>query len=174
MCRRGTVSQPPAPMIMAGDELKMCAFRLRVEDLDRHSEPAVAACSSGAKELQGVHPEAEDVHTILVVDDDPQVLAVVPAILRQPGYTVLTASDGYEATRVLADRHIDLLVTDIRMPGLSGTELATQAKVMRPTLRIIFITGFADAAGKVRGRVVQKPIRAADLIQTVKNEMAAA
>jgi CheY-like chemotaxis protein len=114
------------------------------------------------------------VHTILVVDDDPQVLAVVPAILRQPGYIVLTASDGYEAIRILADRHIDLLVTDIRMPGLSGAELATQARVMRPTLHVMFITGFADAVGKVRGRIVQKPIRAADLIQTVKNEMTAA
>jgi CheY-like chemotaxis protein len=114
------------------------------------------------------------VHTILVVDDDPQVLAVVPAILRQPGYTVLSASDGYEAIRILADRHIDLLVTDVRMPGLSGAELATQAKLMRPTLHVIFITGFADAAGKVRGRVLEKPIRAADLIQTVKKEMTAA
>jgi DNA-binding LytR/AlgR family response regulator len=81
---------------------------------------------------------------------------------------ISSASDAYEAIRILADRHIDLLVADIRMPGLSGAELAMQAKVMRPTLRIIFITGFADAARKVRGRVMQKPIRAADLIQTVK------
>jgi CheY-like chemotaxis protein len=114
-------------------------------------------------------------HTILVADDDPLVRQVVSKILSEPGYTVLTAEDGFEAIRILADRHIDLLIADVRMPGLDGLQLGLQAKVMRPRLHVMYITGFADSAKKVRsGRILQKPIRAADLIKTVKLEMSAA
>jgi CheY-like chemotaxis protein len=77
------------------------------------------------------------VYTVLVADDDPSVLEVVAKILREPGYAVLTAHDGYEAIRILADWHIDLMLADIRMPGLDGMQLALQAKVMRPYLHII-------------------------------------
>jgi CheY-like chemotaxis protein len=90
------------------------------------------------------------VYTVLVCNDDAEMLEVVSAILREPGYTVVTARDGYDAIGILADRHIDLLLTDVRMPGLDGMQLAKQAKVMRPNLRIVYISGFSDAAAKVR------------------------
>jgi CheY-like chemotaxis protein len=113
-------------------------------------------------------------YTALVVDDDPLVLDVVAQILAAPGYSVLTARDGYEAIRALADRHIDLMIADIRMPGLDGMQLGIQAKLMRPHLHIVYITGFAEAAKKVQyGKVVEKPIRAADLIETIRKEMSA-
>lgn len=60
-------------------------------------------------------------------------------------YTVLTASTGYEALRVLVERWLDLLITDVVMPGISGFELARQAKLMRPHLHVIYLslgTGF--------------------------------
>jgi len=114
------------------------------------------------------------VYTVLIADDDGDVLEVMAAILRAPGYTVLTAADGYEAIRILADRHIDLLLTDLRMPGLDGTQLVVQAKVMRPALHVIYMTGFMEAAATVSGRLVQKPIRAADLIENIEQEMTAA
>ena len=114
-------------------------------------------------------------YTVLVVDDDPNVLEVLAGILREPGYTVLTARDGYEAIGLLADRHVDLMITDMRMPGLDGAELGVQAKVMRPYIHIIYITGYAEFAGKVgNGRLIEKPIRSADLIQVVKQEMTGA
>jgi CheY-like chemotaxis protein len=114
-------------------------------------------------------------YTILIADDDPHVRQVVAEILREPGYTVLTAADGFEAIRILADRHIDLLIADVRMPELDGTQLGLQAKVMRPRLHVMYITGFADSANRVRnGRLLQKPIRAADLVKAVKLEMSAA
>ncbi len=75
-------------------------------------------------------------------------------VLTEPDYTVLTASDGYEAVRVLADRSVDLLIADVKMPGLSGFELARQAKLMRPTL-------------------LRKPVRAVDLLELVACEMIA-
>jgi GntR family transcriptional repressor for pyruvate dehydrogenase complex len=114
-------------------------------------------------------------HTVLVVDDDPLVLDVVARILAAPGCTVLTARDGYEAARTLADRNVDLMITDLNMPGFDGVELGIQAKLMHPRLHIIYITGFSDIAQRAQhGRVLQKPVRLADLLETVKNEMLAA
>jgi GntR family transcriptional regulator, transcriptional repressor for pyruvate dehydrogenase complex len=114
-------------------------------------------------------------HTVLVVDDDPLVLDVVARILVVPGCTVLTAQDGHEAARTLADRNVDLMITDLKMPGFNGVELGIQAKHMHPHLRIIYITGFSDIAKRAQyGRVLQKPIRLADLLEAVKTEMLAA
>jgi CheY-like chemotaxis protein len=114
-------------------------------------------------------------YTVLVVDDDPLVLDVIAKVLAEPGYVVVTARDGYEAIRTLADRQIDLMITDIMMPGLDGVQLGIQAKLMRPRLHIIYVTGFAEAAKKAQyGKVVEKPVRAAELIKIVRNEMSAA
>lgn len=114
-------------------------------------------------------------YTTLIVDDDPLVLETVANVLAQPGYAVVTACDGYEAIRILADRHIDLMIADVKMPGLDGTELGMQAKLMRPRLHIIYLTAFADSAQKARhGRVLKKPIRAADLVKIVEQELSAA
>ena len=111
-------------------------------------------------------------YATLVVDDDPQVLAVVAEILAAPGFTVLTAHDGYEAIRILVERHVDLMITDARMPGLDGIQLGLQAKLMRPRLHIIYITAFADAARDARhGKVLRKPVRAAELVRTVEQEL---
>ena len=112
-------------------------------------------------------------YTILVADDDRQLLDIVAEILAEPGYTVLTAADGFEAVRILADRHVDLMIADINMPGLDGLQLGLQAKVMRPGLHIVFISGkHPDAHAPNFGRVISKPIRAAALIELVRQEMA--
>jgi len=111
------------------------------------------------------------VYTILVADDDSAVLTVVAAILTEPGYTVLTAQDGYEAIRILAERHVDLMLTDIKMPGLDGVQLGVQAKVMRPHLHVIYLTGYPSETQHARGPVVIKPIRAADLISVIRKEL---
>jgi len=110
-------------------------------------------------------------HTILLVDDEPALREVIVAILAEPGHTVLTASDGYEALRILVERAVDLLITDVKMPGISGFELARQAKLMRPRLNIIYISGSNAAArqtqGPTYGRLLHKPIRAGDLLVEV-------
>ena len=110
-------------------------------------------------------------NTILLVDDESGLQEVVVTILAEPGHTVLTASDGYEALRILVERPIDLLITDVKMPGISGFELARQAKLMRRNLHIIYISGSQDAVrqtqGPTYGRVLRKPIRASDLLVEV-------
>lgn len=113
-------------------------------------------------------------YTILVADDDPILLETVSQVLSEPGYTVVTARDGYEAVRILADRHIDLMITDIKMPGLSGIELAAQAKLFRPRLHIIYLSGHVgqkERAAAVFGMLIQKPVRAPDLLKAVEQEM---
>jgi DNA-binding response OmpR family regulator len=115
--------------------------------------------------------------TILLVDDDQELREVVLAILAEPGHTVLTASDGYEALRVLVERTVDLLITDVKMPGISGFALARQAKLMRPALHVIYLSGQdSDAdrfAGPTYGHLVRKPVRASDLLLEVAREIGA-
>jgi CheY-like chemotaxis protein len=115
-------------------------------------------------------------NTILLVDDDSELREVFVTILSEPGHTVLAASDGYEALRILVERQIDLLITDVKMPGISGFELARQAKLMRPKLHIFYISGSQTAVrqtqGPTYGRVLNKPIRANDLLDEVSRQLA--
>jgi DNA-binding response OmpR family regulator len=112
--------------------------------------------------------------TILLVDDDLELRDVVVAILTEPGYTVLTAADGYEALRTLVDRSVDLLITDVKMPGITGFELARQAKLMRPNLHVIYLSGQEsgpDRKGPTYGALVHKPVRAGELLEIIEREM---
>jgi CheY-like chemotaxis protein len=112
------------------------------------------------------------VYATLVVDDDPIVLELVAEILSGPGYAVTTAREGYEAIRILADRHFDLMITDIKMPGLDGMQLGIQAKLMRPRLKIIYMTAFAEAAPHAQyGPVIAKPFRPASLLALARKEL---
>ncbi len=113
--------------------------------------------------------------TILVADDNADLREMIVAILREPGYTVLAAADGYEALRVLVERVVDLLITDVKMPGISGFELARQAKLMRPNLHVIYLSGHGSMTkwpgGPTYGQLLRKPIRANELLDVVEEEM---
>ena len=114
--------------------------------------------------------------TVLFVEDDPLVRDAVVALLREHGFRVLGAEDGYEAIRLLVAHQMDLMVADLVMPGISGFELGMQAKLIRPNLRVLYMTGYAEqAAGKgIRyGKVLQKPVRADELLAEVTQALAA-
>ena len=113
--------------------------------------------------------------TILFVDDDPELREIAVAALAAPGYAIFTASDGYEAIRILADHWVSILITDIKMPGINGFELARQAKLMRPSIQVIYLSGYpvegARGSGPVYGAVLKKPLRMGDLLAEVSGRL---
>jgi two-component system cell cycle sensor histidine kinase/response regulator CckA len=86
--------------------------------------------------------------TILLVDDEPQVVTLVREMLTREGYKVLGAGDGEEALRIFDanQSEIDLLLTDIVMPQLNGRELADRIKAKQPGLRVLYMSGFMKEA----------------------------
>jgi CheY-like chemotaxis protein/anti-sigma regulatory factor (Ser/Thr protein kinase) len=119
--------------------------------------------------------------TILLVDDDREVRQVSARILRRAGYQVIEAENGTQALAMLADSSVamDLLVTDMMMPGISGAELVTLTRGLRATLPIICVTGFVavgdgtDAWQRHVDAVVEKPFSAAGLVAAVQAALAA-
>ena len=108
----------------------------------------------------------EDGEVILVVEDDHDLRAYLTEVLRGLGYTVLAASSGTAALPILeqTSNRIDLLLTDVVMPGLNGRELGRRAVQMRPNLRVLYMTGYSRNAVVHHGRLeegvelLQKPI----------------
>jgi CheY-like chemotaxis protein len=108
----------------------------------------------------GAGVETDSAHkTILVVDDDPGVLDYASNVLTECGYAVLTAADGVAALVLLRGQaQVDLLFTDIVMPGLDGAEVARRACQERPGLKVLFTSGYPANVIPV-GRLLQKPYR---------------
>ncbi|MDP4026959.1 PAS domain S-box protein [Methylobacterium sp. NEAU 140] len=96
----------------------------------------------------GLLPLAEAGETVLIVDDEPTVRMLVTDVLGDLGYTAVEAADGAGGLKVLqSDARIDLLVTDVGLPGgMNGRQMADAARVNRPDLKVLFITGFAENA----------------------------
>jgi CheY-like chemotaxis protein len=93
------------------------------------------------------HPEPHDERpasgTILVVEDEPAVRSALGRILVAGGYRVLSAENGTEALTLFGDgKDIDLLVTDLVMPGIGGRDLARQCSAIRDSLKVIYISGY--------------------------------
>ena len=111
--------------------------------------------------------------SVLVVDDDPLILTVVDLMVRHAGHTVRTASDGMAALDVLAEAPADVLVSDIRMPGMSGLELAHLVRKDYPNIPIILMTGYLSeysngSAGQIGvDGILKKPFKSTDLIAAI-------
>ena len=91
---------------------------------------------------------AEGGGVVLVVDDEPVVCMLVSDVLRDQGYEVLEAADSAEGLRFLRSaQRIDLLVSDVGLPGgMNGRQLGDAARLLRPDLKLLFITGYAESA----------------------------
>jgi len=88
-----------------------------------------------------------DGEVVLVVEDEPVVRALIVEVLVELRYNVLEAADGPTGLKILQSlRRIDLLITDIGLPGLNGRQIADAARVQRPTLKVLFMTGYAETA----------------------------
>jgi CheY-like chemotaxis protein len=99
-----------------------------------------------------VAPRAEAGETVLVVEDEPVIRDLIVEVLQDLGYGALEASDGPTGLKLLQSRkRIDLLVTDVGLPGLNGRQLADQARERRPDLKVLFIIGYADNVALANG-----------------------
>nr|WP_232253683.1 ATP-binding protein [Pseudomonas glycinae] len=96
-------------------------------------------------------PDAMEGETVLIVEDDPAVRVLVSAVLSELGYGFVEASDADGAVPILdSEQRIDLLISDVGLPGMNGRQLAEIGRQYRPDLKVLFITGYAEHAA-VRG-----------------------
>ena len=120
-----------------------------------------------------------DSETIVVVEDKGQVRELVQEILQAEGYTILTAAEGEEGLRLCTeyDGPIDLLLTDVVMPGLSGPEMAQCILPVHPTIKVVFMSGYASDAIGAHGVLdpgtafLQKPFMPDILIGKVRETL---
>jgi CheY-like chemotaxis protein len=91
---------------------------------------------------------------ILVVDDDPVVGKSFDRVLSDKGYAVITVSNGEEALEKLAREEYDAVYADIRMPGMSGLEVAEHVKARRPWLPVVIVTGYGTEAHEATAKAV--------------------
>lgn len=113
--------------------------------------------------------------SVLLVEDEPGLRDVARQVLVKCGYTVVTASSGEEALERCRDRRLepDLLITDVVMPGMSGSQLVARLRATRDTLRVLYMSGFTEDAVVHRGvasgeHFLAKPFTPADLAHKVR------
>ena len=119
--------------------------------------------------------------TVLIVDDDPAVLVLIQQILMAADYRVLLAAERAGAIRMARQKHIhiDLVLLDVRVPGIPGTELADQILSIRPDVRVLWMSGFVDEEF-IRVRLLDgyagflsKPLHRDGLLRTVEQAIEA-
>lgn len=109
--------------------------------------------------------------TILVVDDDAEVREIVAEFLADAGYRVLKAEGGQDALRVLEEvGMVDLVITDVRMPDISGIDLAERITRDHHGLKVILISGYF-VARQTSLRLLRKPFRMKELEEAVQAEL---
>jgi hypothetical protein len=139
--------------------------------LPRHQKvSAVEQASAAAAAERAVTGE-----TVLVVEDEPVVRGVILEMLGEQGYRTLEARDGPAALKLLrGEQRIDLLVTDVGLPGMNGRQLADQAREMRAGLKVLFITGYAENVAMADGflqpgmEMITKPFDLGNLSRRVR------
>jgi CheY-like chemotaxis protein len=141
----GIVEQSEGFIEVASEPGQGAAFHIYLPRLGQVAEsvkaPVVVEESKGGSE------------TILVVEDQDNLRRLVVTVLRSRGYRVLDAADGHEALRVMAEtaETIDLLLTDVIMPDITGKEVADEARQSRPGIRVLFMSGYPGEVIARRG-----------------------
>ncbi|HJU44866.1 MAG TPA: response regulator [Vicinamibacterales bacterium] len=130
---------------------------------------------TGGTQLQ--RPPLTDRKRLLVVDDEAPVLRLVARILATDNYDVSTAESGEAAVRLIQNPAlgpVDLLVTDLQMPGMNGRELAAVVRKLNPQVRVLYVTGFADTLFKgvqelgAGESFIEKPFGAEGLLEATR------
>ncbi|MCE7795671.1 PAS domain-containing protein [Sphingobium sufflavum] len=124
-----------------GTTIKLYLPRFRGADEPHEALPTLAEA-----------PGSEAGETVLVVEDEAVVRGLIVEVLGELGYRAIEAADGVKGLEILrSDQRIDLLVTDIGLPGLNGRQVADGARIGRPDLKVLFMTGYAENAALASG-----------------------
>jgi two-component system, cell cycle sensor histidine kinase and response regulator CckA len=136
---------------------------------------AVDPVDAGAAPEEPAAPTGTE--TILVVEDEPALRALVSQMLESKGYMVVTAESAEDALELARSDLIDLVLTDLVMPRISGRELAARIRETRPNARVLFMSGYADEAVVRHGALdagaafVEKPFSANELARSVREAL---
>ena len=137
--------------------------------------PAAARPDEAPRGPSGTTVPSGGTETVLVVDDEPSVLAVATRALTEAGYRVAAASNGAEALAVLSRRDdVALVLSDVLMPVLGGEELARRLESERPQLPLLLTSGHPDSlspASRERRRIIYKPFSPEELLQAVRETL---
>jgi len=139
--------------------------------------PGVEAPAEVPLSPQTLAPASSGSETVLVVEDEEQVRTLECGLLKASGYMVLSASHGEEAIRICHayQEPIHLLMTDLIMPHMNGRELARQVVPIRPSIKVLYVSGYPDdilvTAGLARNHdpFLQKPFASNALLRTIRN-----
>jgi PAS domain S-box-containing protein len=158
--------------------------------VDIYSEPGMGTtikihlpASSAVPDEGEAPPEARPVgrgEVVLVVEDEPDVRRMAERILSKGGYSVLSTGGGEEALEIFqqGEQAVDLLLTDVIMPGMLGTELVERIKPIRPGLGVVFMSGYSHQvlapealAAQGVAAFIEKPFNAAELLRTLRETL---
>ncbi len=167
----GIVKQHSGYIVVQSEPGKGTTFRLYFPRVEAPVETAVTGVA--LEVLQGSE-------TILVVDDEPEILAVVRHSLEAIGYTVLAAASAGEALHLVGEGggKIDLLLTDVVMPGMNGHGLAARVQAVDPRIRVLFMSGYTDSLLEERGvsrthaNFISKPLFPGELAVKIRKMLA--
>ena len=139
--------------------------------------PEVQVPASEERPFHASHPPRSQGETVLLVDDEPAVLGLGQEILKTLGYAVLTARTPGEALQLAQSRRIDLLVTDVIMPDMTGRHLADSIADLQPGIRCLFVSGYSATVISDRGvladgvRFLQKPFSVHTFASSVRDAL---
>ena len=165
----GIVKQSDGHISVYSEASRGTTFKIYLPQVERAAQPPRPR--SKPSDLPG------GTETILLAEDDPSLLEMSASLLRRLGYTVLTAADGMEALKLKQQRnigHIDLLLTDIVMPHMSGKELSDRIRMIYPNTKILFTSAYTGNAIVHQGilnegvMLLQKPFTPSALANKVR------
>lgn len=140
----------------------------------RTGQFSTGLCENGAQNLMRSKTIPSRPPSLLIVDDDELVRKFLERVLKEAGYQTATASDGPEALQIAASlERLDVLVTDLMMPQMTGDELARRVRSTMPVVKVLYITGFSDRLFKEKVTLwadeafLDKPCSAKGLLEAV-------